>query len=333
MPLLLQSAVLVSAALFSLALQFPLTGDDGGRGVRMRDAALVAIDDLRGRGENIQLVPVAGSEAVENPHQDEGTDNENDVAAGPVQVTQAFGGGARIIIGPLRSNVAVAELGALREARSVAISGTAEAPSEPNSRVFKLAPSERQLAAAAYASMRRQFGARICALDDGTADGVRRIAALRAAGSISRGLSCIGHADAVYFATNARQPVFCAAATARRAGPQTLLIEVSHRAFDPGEFAGAGRLFRAEPASISRNGELDAISERYHARAFVAADDAALRTYAAVQVAAAVSGDLPPDGDPAPLLRSRVFDTVVGPVRFGNNGDLEAPAIVIHRLN
>lgn len=299
----------------------------------MRDAALLAVDDLRRRGIDLRVVSVGGVEAVENPHQDEGSDNFADVAAGPRIVREAARANVRVLIGPLRANVAVADAPALQRTREIAITGTAGAPSTPGSRVFKLAPSERQLAAAAYRWMRHAFGSRICVIDDGTVDGVRRGDALRAVGPTVASSSCAGRSDAVYFATLGREPVFCAAATARRADPRVLLIAVSHRGFDPDAFTKAGALFRAVPAPIVRTPAMDAIAARYHTRAFVAADDGALRTYAAVEVAArALAASARRRGDLAAIMRSTTFATAIGPIRFDRRGDVIAPQIVVRKI-
>jgi hypothetical protein len=329
---LLTSAALFGAALLSLALNLPVTGDDGAAGLRLRDAVTLAVDDLRASGVSIKLMTSAGAGAVENAHQDEGTDNSADVEAAPAIARAAARSNTRILIGPLRSNVAVAQALTLRALHEVAISGTAGGPSDPRSPVFRLTPSEHQLAQLAYRTMRRSFGARICVLDDASDDGERRARIMSAFPGVKRG-DCIKHADAVYFATTSREPVFCSKRTALRANPHTLLVEASHRGFDPSAFAAAGALFRATASPIARTPAILAVAQRYHARALEFADDDALRTYAAVQVAAQVLRRSGGHADLAGMLRTETFSTILGLIRFRMNGDPRVTAARVVRLN
>lgn len=144
---------------------------------------------------------------------------------------------------------------------------------------------------------------------------------------------CVTHADAVYFATTSREPVFCAARTALRADPHTLLVQISHRGFDPTAFASAGALFRAEPAPLARTPAMIAVSQRYHARTYVLPDDAALRTYAAVQIAVEALSRASDPAGVALVLRTQSFPTILGPVRFTKNGDPVSAATRVVRLN
>lgn len=302
----------------------------------MRDAARIAAGDI-----GVQLAAAAGAQAVQNPHQDEGSDNDADVAAGPAQIRALTAQRIHIVVGPLRSNVAIAEEDELARDRSAAITGTAGAPSEPSSRVFKLAPSERQLAAAARMFMRGRFGPRICVLSDGTRKARREAAALsaqipeapQALLSNPRAISnCVRNADGVYLTALAALPVFCNAQTARRAGAAKLLAALALRSFDPSAFVRAGALWRVLPAPIPRTAAIGSVDRRYHARAFVRADDDALRTYAAVQVAAQAAraaGGM----DPARTLRTTAFRTVIGTIRFDRDGDRVKPPIYAARIN
>jgi ABC-type branched-subunit amino acid transport system substrate-binding protein len=326
-------AALLGAALMSLALNLPVTGDDGGTGLRLREAVTLAVDDLRAQGVNVSVISPHGAEAVENAHQDEGTDNSMDVAAAPSIARAAARENAHVVIGPLRTNVAVAEAPTLRRLHEVAISGTAGGPSEPSSPVFRLAPSEQRLALTAYRAMRRSFGSRICVLNDGSDDGRRRAAIISALpGVIVRG-NCVAQADAVYFSTTSREPVFCSARTATRAGPHRLLVEVSHRGFDPTDFIRAGPLFRAEATPLARTPAMLAVAQRYHARAFVLPDDAALRTYAAVQIGVQAIRRAGSTQKLAAVLRTQTFSTILGPMRFAADGDPVSGAVRVVRLN
>jgi hypothetical protein len=180
--------------------------------------------------------------------------------------------------------------------------------------------------------MRRSFGARICVLDDASDDGARRARIMSAFPAVMRG-DCVRRADAVYFATTSREPVFCSRETALRANPHTLLVEVSHRGFDPSAFTNAGALFRATASPIARTPAVLAVAQRYHARALEFADDDALRTYAAVQVSAQVLTRARPGTDLASALRTESFSTILGPVRFTKDGDPAAPAMRVVRVN
>ncbi len=325
-------AALLGAALLSLALNLPVAGDDGAAGLRLRDAVTLAVDDFRAQGVDVNVISPHGAEAVENAHQDEGTDNSVDVVAAPAIARAAARANVRVLIGPLRTNVAVAQAAALRQSGEVAISGTAGGPSTPGSPVFRLTPSEHQLADVAYRTMRQSFGPRICVINDSSDDGRRRAAIMGALPGVRLG-GCVAHADAVYFATTSREPVFCASRTAVRADPNRLLVQISHRGFDPAEFKSAGPLFRAEPAPIARTQAMIAVAQRYHARAFVLPDDGALRTYAAVQIGVeALQRARTPSGVTA-ILRTQSFSTIIGPVRFTKDGDPISATVRVVRLN
>lgn len=303
----------------------------------MRDAVTLSLDDARARAISVTLVTARGATAVQNPHQDEGSDNDDDVAAAPNEIRTLAAQGIHVVVGPLRSNVARAEESALARARSVVISGTATGPNDLGTRVFKLAPSDRQLAETAFAWMRARYGGRVCVLEDGTAkarqqadaflsiDGSARRAALG-----GRVAECAQNADAVYATALAAHPLFCSARTARRAGLTALVQAMALRGFDPTSFARAGALWRAQAAPIARTRAAAAVAARYHARAFVAATDSALRFYAATQIAVA-AGRGP--GDPKALLSARAFATILGTVRFSDRGEIRAPAIVVRRVN
>ncbi|MGH7684884.1 MAG: hypothetical protein ACREMT_11105, partial [Vulcanimicrobiaceae bacterium] len=246
--------------------------------------------------------------------------------------------GVHVVVGPLRSNVARAENEALLQARSVVITGSARGPSDRGTRVFKLSPSDRQLAATAYAWMRGHWGNRVCVLDDGTARARYRAAAFLAIDPRARQASlghgdverCMQGVDAVYATALEADPVFCSAVTARRSPAIALVRAMALRSFDPTTFARAGKLWRAEPAPITRTAAIEAVDARYHKRAFLGATDAALRFYAATQIAVTAARG---GGDPRVLLRNRRFGTILGTVRFNNRGELEAPAIVVRPAN
>jgi hypothetical protein len=74
---------------------------------------------------------------------------------------------------------------------------------------------------------------------------------------------------------------------------------------------------------------VNAFSKRYYARAFVAADDDAIRYYAALQVAA----DATRFSNPLARLRSATFSTILGQLGFNARGELRAPPIVVHRID
>lgn len=304
----------------------------------MRDAVALSIDDARARGIPVVLVTARGARAVQNPHQDEGSDNDADVAVAAAEIRNLAARGVHVIVGPLRSNVARADAGTLAAARSAAISGDARGPSDAETRVFKLSPSDRQLAAAANAWIRAHWGNRVCVLDDGTLKARHEAAAFsaidprarranRTPGSIDR---CLRGADAVYATALEADPLFCTAATARLSPAAALVQAMSLRSFDPGAFARAGKLWRAEPAPLARSAAIDAAAARYHARAFVAATDSALRFYAATQIAIAAAQAAV---DPRTILSERPFATILGTVRFSTRGEIRAPAIVIRPLN
>jgi ABC-type branched-subunit amino acid transport system substrate-binding protein len=304
----------------------------------MRDAVRVALSDARSRGVDVSLLAARGAVPVQNPHQDEGSDNDADVAAAPAEIRNLAARGIHVVVGPLRSNVARADAAALVTSNSVAISGTAREPSDTGTRVFKVAPSDRQLAMAAYAWMRRRWGPRACVIDDGTLKARSEAAAFLAIdSSAARATSgrhaidgCMQHADAIYATALEADPIFCSARTARRAGAGALVQAMGLRSFDPAKFSKAGRLWRAEPAAIVRTAATQAPAQRYHARTFVAATDAALRFYAATQIAVNVARA---GGDPAAILHQKRFVTILGAIGFNARGEVRAPPIVIRSID
>lgn len=324
------------ALLASLAVGvvLPQSGIDAADGLRQRDAIRLAADDLRLRLRAVDL----RAQAVQNPHRDEGSDNGADVEAAPDQVRKLAAAGVRILIGPLRANVAAAMIPALLSGGVVALSATALGPDPLHPVLFRLAPSERRRAQAAYARMREAFGPRACVLDDGTPEGRMRAdafsVAARHAHRASAGAldACVAEADGVYFTASASEPVFCAARTARRASPQTLLAAMSHRDFAPATFAKAGALYRAVAAPIPRTARLDELARRYHARAGIAADDDDFRAYAATQIAARTAQLLAGSPNAAGILRRATFETAIGTIRFDPRGDPLGQKVEIRRL-
>lgn len=308
----------------------------------MQGAAELAAADLRTEGIDVALVSASGAHPVQNPHQDEGSDNDGDVAAGPEQIRALRERGIRIVVGPLRSNVALADEAALAASAAIAITGTAGAPSETGSHVYKVGPSERQLAAAMRAFMLRRFGPRICVLDDGTRKARREAGVLLRESPRARQATlgddraiaaCVRAADGVYATALAARPISLSARTANRAGAARLLNALALRSFDPSAFTASGGLWRAESAPIARTPGLDALSLRYHKTAFVRADDDALRTYAAVQIAVAAAR-LAAGGTPLDrAMRGPVFRTVAGTVRFNDRGERAQPRIEVRRID
>lgn len=304
----------------------------------MRDAVTLALDDARQAGLPVALVAPLGAAAVQNPHEDEGSDNDADAAAAPGEIRILAERGVHVVVGPLRLNVARAESQALAIARTVAVSGEARGPSELGTRVFKLSPSDRQLAATAHAWIRKRWGTRICVLDDGTpkardeaeAFSANDPGARRATLGHSGIDACLQRADALYATALEADPVFCSARTARRAPARALVQALALRSFDPAAFARAGRLWRAEPAPIPNTAAVAAMKARYRKRAFVAATDPALRFYAAVQIAVAAARA---GGDPRSILSARPFRTILGTVRFSARGEIRAPRIVVRPAN
>ena len=327
------------AALLAAGVLLPQSGVDAGDGLRQRDAIRLAADDLRVRLRAVDQRALA----VQNPHRDEGSGNGADVEAAPELAGRLAAAGVRIVLGPLRANVAEALIPALRARGLVALSASALAPDPPHPVLFRLVPSERTRAAAAAARMRTAFGPRACVIDDGTAEARLRSDAFVAAGGLAQRASlrspdrdalaaCVAGADGVYFAAAATEPLFCAAQTARRAAPHTLIAAMSHRGFAPEAFAKAGTLFRVVAAPITRSAQLENLRRRYHARAGVAADDDALRAYAATQIAVRTLQLLSGQRGAAEILRRERFATAIGPIRFDGRGDPVGPKIEIRRL-
>ncbi|MBV8355586.1 MAG: hypothetical protein JO101_09715 [Candidatus Eremiobacteraeota bacterium] len=189
-----------------IGVDFPRTGRDAGEGLLLREAVLLAADDLRAHGLSVRLIDAPGARPVRNPHQDEGSDNGADVDAGPRDVAWLARRGVRVLVGPLRANVALGETSALRARRMIAIAPALAVPRTPATVVFSLA-----------------------------------------------GLP------------------------------------------------------------VPRTPEVRRVADAYHKRAFTIAGDDALRTYAAVEIAAYVAAA---PREPAAVLRSRRFKTLIGTVGF-----------------
>ena len=336
------------AAPVTLGVALPQSGIDGAAALQLRDAMRLAADDLRSRGIEVVLrAPDMRGSAVRNPHQDEGTDNGADVAGAPRLVSALYRAQVASILGPLRTNVAVAMIPDLRLLHLTAISATAAGPSPPDSPVFHLTPSEMQLATAAYARMKKSFGPRACVLDDGTAVGRAQAHAFMAIdpsalhasvtslwGRTYYNHSCVVASDGVYVAAQGTEPVFCKTSSARLMLVNRLVVAMSHRDFNPKSFTWAGALYRALPRPIARTPQIDTLANRYHDRARVRAGDDALRAYASVEIAAAAiaAAQNSASGSIAQILRTRAFPTAIGTFRFNAHGEPANAAIQVVTL-
>ena len=128
-------AVALVASL-TVGVLLPQSGIDAADGLRQRDAIRMAAEDLRGRLRAVDQ----RAQAVQNPHRDEGSDNQADVEAAPGIVGKLGAAGVRVVVGPLRANVAAAMIPALRAHGLVALTATARGPDPLRPVLFRLAP-------------------------------------------------------------------------------------------------------------------------------------------------------------------------------------------------
>ena len=278
-----------------------------------------------------------------NPHQDEGSDNGADVAVAPRAVQSLGEADVRVSIGPLRTNVAFAEWGPLWRYNIAALTPTAGAPSRKGpTLIYHLAPSDRQLVAAAYNRIVSTYGKNLCILDDGSPEGRLRASLMTAHATnplhltIPPGgarnplvVSCMTGMQAVFLGSR-NLMIFTGPRVANRLSIANLLDRTFSRDFSLTAIGSRyGSVYQVAAAPVPRTAQVEAVANAYHAYAKTVASDDALRTYAAVQIAtvAAVRSV-----DALHVLASTNFDTIIGRVAFDAYGDRVGAPIEIKQL-
>ena len=324
----------------AVGVDLPKSGIDGADGLALREAVRLAGRDLAKRGVTVAFRDAASATPVRNPHQDEGSDNDADVAAAPKGISSLGSADVRVSVGPLRSNVAFAELLSLAQYDIAAVTPAAGLPSRLDPLVFHLAPSDRQLVDAAYARMTATYGKNLCILDDGTVEGRARARLMLAHAPNVQHLTvpqqarnplvvaCITSVDVVFLAAR-NLMLFTGPRVANRLSIAHLLDQTFRRDFDLARIGSRfGAVYQPIAAPLARSPRLESVARAYHAAAKTVPSDDALRAYAAVEIAAAAAKT----AWPRRTIQNTNFDTVIGRVAFDKYGDRLGAPIAIKKL-
>jgi ABC-type branched-subunit amino acid transport system substrate-binding protein len=333
-----------------------LAGRDGGDGIMAAHGIELALDDVNASPSEIHFrleVRDTARGGFQDPHVDEGTDNVFDPPHGASDVA-AYGRNPAVLgaLGPLRSNVAAAEIPVAARYDLPLISGSADRRGSSGATFFSLSPSPRLIGyAAAGCAQEPLHLRRVIVVSDGTRDGDAVSAAFASRFAQRHGVlvgemklgriekdpaalaRAIGrsHPDAVVFAPSAPlRAAFLSPGFAR----DVLTVEsaglMTFGAFDPSAQPGAKtgyKELRAVDASDSPDGQ--AFIERFKRRYQEFPSSDAARFYIAarllmdaVRTAAEPSHPIPARSSVLAHLRSQTYDSFLGRVRFDNHGDL-----------
>ncbi|HEY4439614.1 MAG TPA: hypothetical protein VGN14_04120 [Candidatus Elarobacter sp.] len=282
----------------------PLTGDDGARGL----AAVTAI--RLGVGDRVALRDSARGR-VQNPHQDEGSDNDVDVRTAP-SIVAAYAADPRVVagIGGLRRNVGDADAAAadLRGLPMVLLARWSRATHTENAFCLCVAPP--RVVAFARGIAERRFGEPLRVVLIGSAAPLRR--AWPDAFADKR-----DSATAVLVIADERAPTLWRASTFARAFDRDYVRDLGHRGshlIPPGVRRGDVLVIAPRFAAGT---ERTAFARRYHDAAGFVPDDDALRAYAAAQILRAAGRTRT---QVRAALAHRRFMTAAGPVAFDRDG-------------
>jgi len=238
---------------------------------------------------------------------------------------------ALLAIDDLRSHGAPIDVANPPEAQVVVSGATVEL--KPAGVLLNVAPSDRQLVAAAYARIAVRYGSRVCVLDDGTPAGSARAELMLARAPDARRASaatpgadafvegCIASSDATFVAAQ-QAMLFMGPRAADRLYVSRLFEQVLRPGFDPARIDSLfGDVYEAAPAPLARTPAVKAIAREYRARTGLAAGDDVLRTYAAAQIAAQAARGPKPQ-----------YATILGEFSFGRDGESRGAGVRIRKL-
>jgi hypothetical protein len=304
-----------------IGVEMPASGIDGGEGlaariaVRLGGLPVVTRDSARG--------------GFQNPHQDEGVDNDVDVREAPA-IIAAFAADPRInaAVGGLRRRVGDVDAAAAQVRGLPTIVLSRWTRNGPKAAAYCLCVSPGRLVAFARAAARKRFGARLLLVLVGEAaelqpewfarGGAIPIAAVSAeAQSITAARRRAASVDAVLVLADERPPTLWRAAAFRRSFDLEYVRTLGHREFlSIPESAPPGSVTIIETRFALSIARAD-FERRFHAVAGYLPGDGATRAYAAAQIVAAAGTTR---AHVRHALRSRRFATVVGSLSFDADG-------------
>jgi Periplasmic binding protein len=307
----------------AIGVEMPAAGDDGGAGLAAAAAIRLAAGPRR------VAVRDSSRGGFLNPHRDEGSDNDVDLAAAP-RIVAGFAAAPRIVavVGGLRRNVGDADAAAAEAHRIPALVLARWSRTPGGANAFCLCVSPPRLVAAARATARAPFGPRLLVVLIGEAgllpslwpgrfDGTTIVRAGDSADVFERARRLAAGVDAVLVLADERPPALWRSTAFRRGFTAEYVRRLEHRDF---LVAPAGA--RRGDVLVLREAALDgparrAFVQRFHAaQGFMPSPEAA-RAYAAAQILAAAGPDR---AAVRRALRTRSFDTVLGRVRFDADG-------------
>lgn len=313
--------LLAAAPAPRIGVEMPQAGDDGGRGLAAQTAVRLALR------ERI-VVRDTSSGGFQNPHRDEGSDNDVDVRTAP-KIIRSFARDSAIVaaIGGLRRNVGDADAVAAERANLPFVTlhrWWRGRSNRPNAFCVCLSPALLLAGARQIATV--HFGRRLLIVLVGDAAKLRLDWADALSGtSVANGDDPMAvlraHAagvDAVIVIADERPLIAMRSAVFRGALVSGYLQQLVHRGFSVNPTSAArGDVLVISERTLPNDPARRDFARRFHAAAGYQPSDEALRAYAAAQILAhagtsrdAVRG----------ALRSSAFPTAAGLVRFERDG-------------
>jgi ABC-type branched-subunit amino acid transport system substrate-binding protein len=301
---LIAAALLAAAPSSRVGVEMPLAGDDGARGLASVTAIRLALG-------NRVVVRDSARGGAQNPHQDEGSDNDVDVRTAP-SIVARFAGDARVVaaVGGLRRNVGDADAAAAERDALPMVVLARWSRSAHAENAFCLCAAPPRLVAFARRIARRRFREPL------------RVVLLGSAASLARAwpASFAAKPDgggAVLVIADDRAPTVWRAsafASAFTAGYRRDLDHRGARIIPAGVRRGDVLLIAPRFAA---NTERAAFARRYHDAAGFVPDDDTLRAYAAAQIVRTAGRSR---AQVREALARRRFRTAAGPVAFDRDG-------------
>jgi hypothetical protein len=319
---LIALASVAAAPAARIGVEMPAAGDDGARGLAAVTAIRLALEPER------VVVRDSANGGFQNPHRDEGSDNDVDRRLAP-SIVAAFAGDPSIVaaIGGLRRNVGDADAAAAQAHGLPFIVLSRWTRNGRNAGVFCLCLSPPRLVGRARDFARYRFGPRLLLVLVGDAgmlpglwphrfDGlsvVRVEATARSADAARR--RALGM-DGVIVLADERPPTLWSGTAFRSGFDEAYLRRLGHRDFRAvPEGMPRGRVATLEellPATSRLR-----FSVRFHAIAGFAPNNEVAAAHAAAQILRAAGSDR---AAVVHALQNRRFETVIGSVSFDADG-------------
>ncbi len=342
-----------------IGADLPLAGRDGADGLMASHGIELALEDANAASPHVLFTLDLRDTArggFQNPHVDEGTDNVFDPAHGAENL-RAFGENPRVfgVLGPLRENVAAADIPVSERYGLPLISGSAAVEEEGGpvaGTFFSIAPSRRLTGSAVAACARSPLHfRRVFVVSDGTREGGALAAAFRAEferrGGVSAGALQVSRtdagaaalidaiararADSVLFApARPLRAAFFTPGAIRRVFTAKNALLMTFGAFDPrASLRPKDRYAEIRDVEVADSADGAAFIERFRRRFHEYPSDEAARFYVAtlmltraVRLAANDGTALPARLSVVARLRAEAFDSFLGPQQFDGRGNL-----------